>query len=224
MQRPQRSLHSLKLLGLLAFALALVGATGCGEDDPAAGGAPKGNTADRAFLSAMVPHHTSAVEMAALAEEKAERSQLKGLGEEITSAQEEEIEEMRDIHQRLFGAELTPDEGAHEALGLSPEEAGMAHMDGAKKLQTATPFDRAFIDEMVPHHQGAIRMARAVIAKTKDAEVRMLAEAIVSAQTREIKEMNDWRTEWYGGPSPAGGVPADDEQKAPTDEEHGAGH
>ncbi len=225
MQRLHRS-HPVKLLGLLVLALALVSVAGCGGDDEQSGTAqaPKGNPADRAFLSAMVPHHTSAVEMAALTGEKAEHSELKGLGEEITTAQEDEIEKMMEIHQRLFGAALKPDEGAHEALGLSPEQAGMAHMDGAKKLQTATPFGRAFIDEMVPHHQGAIRMARAVMSKTKDDEVRSLAEDIVGAQTKEIEEMNDWRTEWYGAPSPAGGVPPEGEKMPTMGGEHNTGH
>ena len=38
-------------------------------------------------------------------------------------------------------------------------------------LKDAKPFDRAFIDEMIPHHQGAIRMARAELAKGSDPEL-----------------------------------------------------
>ncbi len=60
---------------------------------------------------------------------------------------------------------------------------------------------------MIPHHQGAIRQARAVLAKTDDNEVMRLAESIVSVQSREIGQMNDWRTQWYGSGSPSGGVP-----------------
>jgi uncharacterized protein (DUF305 family) len=83
----------------------------------------------------------------------------------------------------------------------------MMPMDAAAGLTRARPFDRAFIDEMVPHHQGAIRMARAVMDTTEDSPMERLAEGIVSAQSREVREMNEWRTKCYGRPSPAGRVP-----------------
>jgi len=78
----------------------------------------------------------------------------------------------------------------------------MDELDGAK------PFDRTFIDMMITHHQGAIRMARAKPAKGGNAQLRTIARAIVSAQKREITEMNRWRKQSYGGSSPSGGVPA----------------
>jgi len=74
-------------------------------------------------------------------------------------------------------------------------------------LNTARPFDRAFVDQMVPHHQGAIRMARAELAKGVDPQLRRISSAIVAAQAKEIGQMNSWRASWYGQPSPAGGVP-----------------
>ena len=60
-------------------------------------------------------------------------------------------------------------------------------------LMTADPFDREFIDMMVPHHQGAIRMARVQLAKGKDPQLRKLATAIIAAQSKEIEQMNSWR-------------------------------
>ena len=60
---------------------------------------------------------------------------------------------------------------------------------------------------MVPHHQGAIRMAQIELAEGNDEETKSLARAIIEAQSREITQMNEWRTEWYGSPSPAGGIP-----------------
>lgn len=74
-------------------------------------------------------------------------------------------------------------------------------------LDTAKPFDRAFIDMMIPHHQGAIRMSRAELAKGSDPQLQTIAKGIITAQTNEITEMNSWRSKWFGAPSPAGGVP-----------------
>lgn len=215
-----RGATTRRILPAVLLLVVLAAVAGCGGGNSEEQQAARGTAADRAFLSGMVPHHRSAVEMAALAPERARRREIKRLGEEITSAQNSEVKKMEEIHQRLFAAPLRPDEAAHEGLGLSPEEAGMEQMDGAKKLRTAKPFDRAFIDEMIPHHQGAIRMARAVMGATKDAEVRTLAEGIVAAQTKEIEQMNGWRKEWYGAPSPAGGVPSEAQPTA----EPGAAH
>jgi uncharacterized protein (DUF305 family) len=53
--------------------------------------------------------------------------------------------------------------------------------------------DRDFIQGMIPHHQGAVDMAKIVLAFGKDPEVRKLAESIVKAQEEEIAWMNSWQ-------------------------------
>ena len=93
----------------------------------------------------------------------------------------------------------------HGTLGMDMDMMGM-DVD-VMSLEEARPFDRAFIDAMIAHHQGAIRMARVGLERGEDEEVEGLAEAIVDAQSREIEEMNEWRERWYGSPSPAGGIP-----------------
>ena len=187
-------------VGLLALA-----SGACGADDEE-GGSGTAGPRDRAFLSAMVPHHESAIEMARMARERARRPEIRRVASEIIDAQELELARMRRIHRRLFDAPLRPDDMAHADLGLSAEEAGMTHGDMAA-LERARPFERAFIDAMIPHHAGAIQMARAVMLEEPDAEVAELADAIIRAQSQEIRELNAWRTDWYGRPSPAGGVP-----------------
>jgi uncharacterized protein (DUF305 family) len=69
-------------------------------------------------------------------------------------------------------------------------------------LEMAMPFDRAFVDEMTPHHAGAVKMANVLLESTEDQELRDLAEGIVAAQEREIEAMNAFRTEEYGAPVP----------------------
>ena len=164
---------------------------------------------DRAFVAAMVPHHESAIEMAEIAQQRAQHSQISGLADEIVATQSVEIQNLSRIGERLGTGKSD-----HEALGLDAAAMGV-DMD-ASSLESADPFDRAFIDMMIAHHQGAIRMAKVALAEGADAETRTLAENIIAAQSQEITEMNEWRTDWYGAASPAGGVPAEADTNSST--------
>jgi uncharacterized protein (DUF305 family) len=208
---------SLGALALVALAALVLGACGGEEDKQAAEAGP----AEQAFLEAMVPHHETAVEMALVAGQRAEHPQVSELAAAIVGAQQKEIRRMRRMHERLFGDMLRPNIDSHQQLGLSAEEAGMMHgMEAVEELEKTKPFDRAFIDEMVPHHQGAIRMARVLGGKTEDPEMKRLAEAIIRTQSSEIRRMNAWRTKWFRAPSPAGGVPEPGKEVALPGEHH----
>jgi uncharacterized protein (DUF305 family) len=81
-----------------------------------------------------------------------------------------------------------------ETLGVTEDESGMT-MD-MHELHGAKPFDRTFIDLMIPHHRGAIRMARAELAKGANRKLRRIARAIVRDQKKEIRTMKRWREAW----------------------------
>jgi uncharacterized protein (DUF305 family) len=61
-----------------------------------------GKYSDKAFIDAMIPHHRSAIDMAKIAYEKSEHPRIKELAENIVSAQQEEIEEMKRWRQRWY--------------------------------------------------------------------------------------------------------------------------
>jgi uncharacterized protein (DUF305 family) len=64
------------------------------------------------------------------------------------------------------------------------------------------PFDRRFIDRMIPHHAMAIRSAQHMISDSPRPEMRELADDIVESQSEQIEQMRAWREEWYGNPGP----------------------
>lgn len=216
------------LLALVVVA-PLVSACGGGGSSSESSTGSSGRTVDQAFVAEMIPHHELAVEMAETAQEEGQHPQVTQLADDIVESQSAEIEEMKTIAEE-FGA--TEGSGEHSMEGMSEE--GMSEMDHEEgssmsadakvlgipmdsmgmsmqmsSLEGAKPFDRAFIDTMVPHHQGAILMADAELEKGENSELKDLAKRIVAAQTKEIEEMNEWRETWYGGPSPAGGAPAE---------------
>jgi len=183
-------------VGILSAALLAVLVISLTSDDDTA----KADGVDRAFTADMVPHHVSAVEMAEIAKQRSKRPEIQGLADDIIRTQKEEIGQMRGIDTRLA------DDGEPKGkLGVSGAMMGMSMDTGS--LKTAEPFDRAFIDMMLPHHQGAIRMARVELDRGADGDAKKLAEAIIAAQSREIEKMNGWRKDWFGAASPAGGVP-----------------
>lgn len=84
---------------------------------------------------------------------------------------------------------------AHGSMGMQVEMDGMMQaLDG----KTGDAFDEAFLKEMVVHHQGAVAMAEAALKSAKHQEIKDLAQAIISAQNSEIREMQNWQASWYG--------------------------
>ncbi|PTE13826.1 CopM family metallochaperone [Pseudogemmobacter blasticus] len=81
--------------------------------------------------------------------------------------------------------------GAESASTLAFMEAN-AKMHGDMAIAFTGDADVDFIRGMIPHHQGAIDMARIVLEHGKDPEVRKLAEGIIAAQEQEIAWMQDW--------------------------------
>jgi uncharacterized protein (DUF305 family) len=66
-------------------------------------------------------------------------------------------------------------------------------MTDPEELAARRPFDRAFIDAMIPHHESAIEMAGVALDESENAEIRRIAGAIVQAQESEIAEMQRGR-------------------------------
>jgi uncharacterized protein (DUF305 family) len=150
-----------------------------------------GEYSDERFIEAMVPHHQGAIDMAQVALERAEHPEILALAEEIVSAQETEIGQLNAIKQEQFGTSEVP-------MGMGTEEMeGMGMTTSPEELANQEPFDRAFIDAMIPHHESAISMASVALAESENPEIREIAGAIVEAQEREIEQMRLWREEWY---------------------------
>jgi uncharacterized protein (DUF305 family) len=168
---------------MLLVAVAAIAVAGCADDDKSAdAGARAANPVDRAFVTAMVSHHRSAVQMATIARKRGESAFVKQLAGDIVRTQTQEIDVMRHEDQTLAGAGI-----AKGSLGVPEHTMGMN--GDVASLKTAKPFDRAFIAMMISHHEGAVVMAEADLAKGRDPRLKTLAQKIVSAQQREIAAM-----------------------------------
>lgn len=76
-------------------------------------------------------------------------------------------------------------------------ESMMGGMMAGLQGKTGDAFDKEFLAQMIVHHQGAVEMAKAVLATSKRPELIQLANDIISAQTKEIGMMQDWQKAWF---------------------------
>jgi uncharacterized protein (DUF305 family) len=84
--------------------------------------------------------------------------------------------------------------GSHDADHTSTGHAMSGDAD--------VPFDRMFIDAMIPHHESAIAMAEeAKAAGLSDPKLVDIADNIIASQRSEIDRMRDWRQAWFGSSS-----------------------
>ncbi len=79
---------------------------------------------------------------------------------------------------------------------MNNSSMSMDNMTNELKNKSGEEFDKAFLTQMIIHHQGAIDMADLVLQKSTRPELRNLANEIIAAQTKEINQMKAWQQQW----------------------------
>ena len=167
-------------------AATLLLAAGCSgvNKDSTDGAGSSHNESDVAFAEMMIPHHQQAVEMAKLAETRAESQEVKDLAVAIEAAQDPEIQTMQGW-LKSWGEDGTSHEMSHDEMPGMVDDKAMGNLGKA----TGAEFDRQFLTAMIAHHEGAIAMAESEKSDGVHKGSLRLAEAIIKTQTAEIKRM-----------------------------------
>ncbi|MEH1872541.1 DUF305 domain-containing protein [Nostoc sp.] len=155
---------------------------------------------DLRFIDAMIPHHQGAVEMAKEAQQKSKHPEIKKLADNIIKSQNQEITQMKQWRQAWYpkagNKPMAYDSQMGHMMEMSSDQM-QAMMMSQDLGASDAKFDLRFINAMIPHHEGAVTMAKDVLSKSKRPEIKQLAQEIIKAQNTEIKQMQQWRKSWY---------------------------
>ena len=148
---------------------------------------------EREFIRGMVAHHQEAVDSARVVFKNTERRELRGFAAGVVEVQEREIGTLRGWLEAWY-----PN---------APKNVPYTPMMRAA-LPDATPdeSDRAFLEDMVVHHEMAVDMSKRFLTGNfeKRPETEALAQEIIDAQTDEVETLRGWLRSWYNAALPAG--------------------
>ena len=155
---------------------------------------------DLRFIDAMMMHHKGAVAMAKETLEKSQRPEIKQLANNIIGAQKKEIAQMKQWRTAWYpksSQQPVAYGGANKSvMPMSAKQHGSMMM--SQDLGAAdNKFDLRFLNAMIPHHEGAIVMAKDAISKSNRPEIKQLNQDILTSQQAEITQMQQWRKAWY---------------------------
>ena len=96
----------------------------------------------------------------------------------------------------LFGIIFSFNNAQNSNDQATPTTAESNSMKDMYASISGDEFDKAFLADMLAHHQGALNMASLARAETTKNEIRTLSENILTSQTKEVQQMMDWQQQW----------------------------
>jgi uncharacterized protein (DUF305 family) len=157
---------------------------------------PAANAADVRFLQLMIGHHAQALQVADLAPGRARDARVISLADRIRAGQAAEINALRSWLTSHGKPAPSGSPGAdHGHAGGAAAMPGMvtqAQLDALTRA-SGTQFDQTFLDVMITHHDGAVRMSRDVAKAGTDPTVQEIAAETAVTQAAEIARMQDVR-------------------------------
>lgn len=149
------------------------------------------NNPDNDFAALMKVHHMGALEMAQVEVAQGQDPQIKQMAQKMIDAQQREIAELNTF---LSG------HNAHGGGDAFYKEV-TSKMDNMKmEMDHSGSIDKQFVQMMIPHHQGAIDMAKAYLKSgAHEEKLKTMANKIIADQQQEIKELQAWLDKNKGG-------------------------
>ncbi len=139
------------------------------------------------FIVQMIPHHEAAIRMSQNLLQYTTCLPLERIAENIIAEQTKSIENMREILKRCGRMQNTKEQISHYQRCL--EQIMETMFCQMRQAPSVNNINTAFIREMVPHHQGAIRMSENARCFSICPELEPILESIILSQRRGVREM-----------------------------------
>ncbi|MEP6831786.1 MAG: DUF305 domain-containing protein [Gemmatimonas sp.] len=133
---------------------------------------------DHDFLRMMSDHHKGLILMAHETIESKDKLTVKGSAEKIDTDQDKELDDMMTMLEKDFKDPYAPK--------VLPENQAMAD---ALAKKSGTEYDRAFLQNVITHHEAAIKMIDEYLPTAKNATIKGMAENMKAKQAKEIVEL-----------------------------------
>ncbi|AGF73827.1 DUF305 domain-containing protein [Corynebacterium halotolerans] len=178
--------------------------TGTTTDQAPGESAAEHNNADVMFTRMMIPHHQQAVEMSQILLAKDNiPSEVVDFAQRVFDTQTAEVDQMNAMLEtweqqpgsdNMGGMSGMGSDSGHmgsDNMGNMGNMGGMMDQEGMTALENAegTEAVRLYLEDMIPHHEGAIDMARTEVNNGRNSQTIALAEQMITTQEAEITEM-----------------------------------
>lgn len=151
---------------------------------------------DLQFIDTMIHHHEGAVTMSKMALQKTENAELKPFLQKIIDDQGKEINKMKEWRDSWYPGKPSALIMEMPGMKMGPDKMKASSHDEEMKAMMGNDFDLHFIDMMIPHHEGAVAMAKDALQKAQHPEIKTMSNDVIRAQEAEIKQMKNWKSKW----------------------------
>jgi len=149
----------------------------------------KSGSIEKDFLANMIPHHQGAVDSSKflLQNKLTNNDKLIKLAKEIILTQEKEITEFEQILKENSYTTTQIQKKTYKDF-VNDERNIMHKMHANMNISKSNTPQKAFIEAMIAHHQGAVDLSEQILLYSKDKKIRKIAENIINTQEKEIAE------------------------------------
>jgi len=149
----------------------------------------QGRNFDIAYMSMMIDHHKGAVEMAQAILKVSKDARIRKAAQEIIAVQNKEIAQLTGWLRSWYG--VAPSQRYMAMMRADMKPMMDTSLMGMKPRHGSSP-DRAFLEGMIPHHQGAVDMSKLCLQKAARAELKRFCQGVIAVQSREIEQYRQW--------------------------------
>lgn len=158
---------------------------------------------DLHFIDMMIMHYQEGIEMAELAQSKAQSARIKAFAAKAAADQKQAIEELQGHRNHWYAGKPITDHSMMQSMMEQMHPDMKMDMEDTRRKLRAThgaAFDRLFLDTMIHHYMMGADMGKEGANKGEHAEIKEFAKKAEAKQTAGVTEMN----KLYGAPSAAG--------------------